>query len=158
MQETMRVKTSQEFEVVDLTAKVADAGGRSGVVEGRRTVFVRHATAAIVINENADAGFRHDIIAALDKLFPQGVWQHDKVDDNGAAHLKAAVLGPSEAIPIGGGRRSEEHTSELQSPYDLVCRLLLEKKKKRTKKNTRYIQQPITHTQSYNHTIYSNPP
>src|SRR5207248_11133974 len=30
------------------------------------------------------------------------------------------------------GRRSEEHTSELQSPYDLVCRLLLEKKKKKT--------------------------
>src|SRR5207248_3819212 len=30
----------------------------------------------------------------------------------------------------GGPRRSEEHTSELQSPYDLVCRLLLEKKKK----------------------------
>src|SRR5437867_8251087 len=30
------------------------------------------------------------------------------------------------------GRRSEEHTSELQSPYDLVCRLLLEKKKKMT--------------------------
>src|SRR5437763_1220196 len=96
MQETMRVKTSQKFEVVDLTAKVADAVGRSGVVEGLCTVFVRHATAAIVINENADAGFRHDIIAALDKLFPQGVWQHDKVDDNGAAHLKAAVLGPSE--------------------------------------------------------------
>src|SRR5437867_7962955 len=32
------------------------------------------------------------------------------------------------------GMRSEEHTSELQSPYDLVCRLLLEKKKKETKK------------------------
>src|SRR5437867_12326467 len=32
------------------------------------------------------------------------------------------------------GRRSEEHTSELQSPYDLVCRLLLEKKKKKKKK------------------------
>jgi len=95
MQETMRVKTSQKFEVVDLTAKVADAVGRSGVIEGLCTVFVRHATAAIVINENADAGFRHDIIAALDKLFTQGVWQHDKVDDNGAAHLKAAVLGPT---------------------------------------------------------------
>src|SRR5207248_6891748 len=32
--------------------------------------------------------------------------------------------------------RSEEHTSELQSPYDLVCRLLLEKKKKKNKNNT----------------------
>src|SRR5207248_8915772 len=34
----------------------------------------------------------------------------------------------------GGGVRSEEHTSELQSPYDLVCRLLLEKKKKQPEK------------------------
>src|SRR5438094_7538488 len=33
----------------------------------------------------------------------------------------------------GAGERSEEHTSELQSPYDLVCRLLLEKKKKKNK-------------------------
>src|SRR5438094_4204055 len=34
--------------------------------------------------------------------------------------------------------RSEEHTSELQSPYDLVCRLLLEKKKHRRRANQRY--------------------
>src|SRR5205807_6363057 len=34
------------------------------------------------------------------------------------------------------GRRSEEHTSELQSPCNLVCRLLLEKKKKKKKENT----------------------
>src|SRR2546422_3349812 len=37
--------------------------------------------------------------------------------------------------PVGPGRRSEEHTSELQSRLHLVCRLLLEKKKKQTKKN-----------------------
>src|SRR5437867_7127817 len=35
-------------------------------------------------------------------------------------------------FPASNTRRSEEHTSELQSPYDLVCRLLLEKKKKNT--------------------------
>src|SRR5207248_6926425 len=34
-------------------------------------------------------------------------------------------------VSNGGKTRSEEHTSELQSPYDLVCRLLLEKKKKK---------------------------
>src|SRR5437867_10255178 len=41
--------------------------------------------------------------------------------------------------------RSEEHTSELQSPYDLVCRLLLEKKKKE-QKHTTYTVQPFGHT------------
>src|SRR5437667_12857920 len=34
-------------------------------------------------------------------------------------------------VPVAGGARSEEHTSELQSHHDLVCRLLLEKKKKK---------------------------
>src|SRR5207248_7314106 len=37
-------------------------------------------------------------------------------------------------VPAAGADRSEEHTSELQSPYDLVCRLLLEKKKKQLSK------------------------
>src|SRR5438045_7357409 len=41
-----------------------------------------------------------------------------------------------DAIEITGGKRSEEHTSELQSLRHLVCRLLLEKKKKKKKKTT----------------------
>src|SRR5205807_7759833 len=42
------------------------------------------------------------------------------------------------------GHRSEEHTSELQSPCNLVCRLLLEKKKKKTKNDSRIIKFPHT--------------
>lgn len=104
MQETLRLRTQRKTEVVDLTRRVAEVVARSGVSEGLCTVFVRHATAAIVINENADPGVRADILAALDKLFPEGVWEHDRVDDNGAAHLKAAFLGPSEQIPVRDGR------------------------------------------------------
>lgn len=104
MQAAIRVKTRRKHEVVDLTREVADAVNRAGLTEGICTVFVRHATAAIVVNENADPGVRADIVAALDKLYPQGVWEHDKVDDNGAAHLKAAFLGPSESIPVRDGR------------------------------------------------------
>lgn len=104
MMETFRVRTRHKAEVVDITAQVAEVVRRAAVDEGICTVFVRHATAAIVINENADPGFRLDLIAALDKLFPEGIWEHDKVDDNGAAHLKAAVLGPSETIPVRDGR------------------------------------------------------
>lgn len=104
MQETLRVKTRKNQEVVDITRQVADVVGRARLSEGLCTVFVRHATAAIIINENADPGFRSDVLTALDRLFPQGIWEHDKVDDNGAAHLKAAVLGPSETVPVQGGR------------------------------------------------------
>lgn len=103
MQATVRVRTRRKLEVVDLTDRVREVVGRAQVSEGTCTVFVRHATAAIVINENADAGFRTDLVNALDKLFPEGVWEHDRIDDNGAAHLKAAILGPSESIPVRDG-------------------------------------------------------
>jgi len=100
----LRIKTSKSQEVVDITGQVAKVLARSRRDEGICTVFVRHATAAIIINENADPGFRLDVVSALDRLFPQGIWEHDKVDDNGAAHLKAMILGPSETVPIRGGR------------------------------------------------------
>ncbi len=104
MQETLRVRTRKSQEVVDITRQVAEAVARSRREEGTCTVFVRHATAAVIINENADPGFRADVVTALDRLFPAGIWEHDKVDDNGAAHLKAAILGPSETIPIQAAR------------------------------------------------------
>lgn len=104
MQETLRVRTRKSQEVVDITRQVAEAVARSRREEGICTVFVRHATAAVIINENADPGFRADVVTALDRLFPAGIWQHDKVDDNGSAHLKAAILGPSETIPIQAAR------------------------------------------------------
>lgn len=104
MQEMLRITTSQSQEVVDITDRVAGVLARSRRDEGICTVFVRHATAAVIINENADPGFRLDVVGALDRLFPQGIWEHDKVDDNGAAHLKAMILGPSETVPVRGGR------------------------------------------------------
>lgn len=104
MQESFRVRTRKAQEVVDVTPQVAEIVARANVGEGLCTVFVRHATAAVIINENADPGFRVDVVTALDRLFPAGVWEHDKIDDNGAAHLKATILGPSETIPVRGGR------------------------------------------------------
>src|SRR5947199_7422105 len=46
------------------------------------------------------------------------------------------MLGPARQALVSGTSRSEEHTSELQSLRHLVCRLLLEKKKKKTHKHT----------------------
>src|SRR5690348_17453752 len=47
---------------------------------------------------------------------------------------RSVLLKAAQPLAHGGDRRSEEHTSELQSPVHLVCRLLLEKKKKKTNK------------------------
>lgn len=104
MQQTLTVTTSKRLELIDITRQVASVVVAANVKEGLCTVFARHATAALIINENADPGFRQDVLSLLDKLIPEGVLEHDKVDDNGAAHLKATLLGPSQVIPVKNGR------------------------------------------------------
>ena len=99
---TVRTRTTREM--VDLTPTVAEIVSRSGVGEGQATVFVPHATAAIIINENDDPNVCTDVLDLLRRLVPDGCWRHDRIDGNGAAHIQAAILGPSETIPVDGGR------------------------------------------------------
>lgn len=67
------------------------------------SVYVQGATAAIMIQENWDQSVQNDMITLLRKLIPSGVWEHDAQDNNGDAHLKAGIVGPSETIPILNG-------------------------------------------------------
>jgi len=90
--------------MVDLTARVADIVARSGLAEGLCSVYVPHATAAIVINENDDPNVCTDVLDALDRLIPAGIWRHDRVDGNAASHIQATLLGPGETIPVKDGR------------------------------------------------------
>lgn len=104
MQQELSYRSRQQFQVIDLTADVARLVAASGVAEGLCSVYVPHATAAVVINENDDPNLCDDLLDALAKLIPEGVWRHDRVDRNGAAHIKAAILGPSETVPVRDGR------------------------------------------------------
>jgi secondary thiamine-phosphate synthase enzyme len=104
MQTDLTVRTTRKYETVDLTADVARVVTESGLDEGLCSVYVPHATAAVVINENADPNLCLDILDALGQLVPEGRWRHDRIDDNGAAHIKAAILGPGETVPVRGGR------------------------------------------------------
>ena len=100
----LRIRTSHKREMIDLTPQVAAIVHGSGIAEGLCHVYVAHATAAIVINENDDPNVCVDTLDALDKLIPAGVWRHDRVDGNAASHIQAAILGPSETIPVQQGR------------------------------------------------------
>jgi secondary thiamine-phosphate synthase enzyme len=104
VQKEIGVRSRQRYEVIDLTAEVANIVAEAGVDEALCSVYVPHATAAIVINENDDPNLCADLLDALDKLVPEGVWRHDRIDRNGAAHIKAAILGPSETVPVRAGR------------------------------------------------------
>ncbi len=98
------IRTRERHEMVDITSRVIDAVKDSGVTDGICLVYVPHATAAVVINENADPNVCPDILQALAGLIPAGRWRHDRIDDNADAHIKAAILGPGESIPVHGGR------------------------------------------------------
>lgn len=98
------VSSTKRQELIDITHPVQEAVKKSGVKEGLCDVYVPHATAAIIINENADPNITLDIIDALDETVQQGKWRHDSVDNNAAAHIKAAICGPGETIPIYDGK------------------------------------------------------
>ena len=100
----LRIRTTAKRAMVDLTARVAEIVARSGLAEGLCSVYVPHATAAIVINENDDPNVCTDVLDALDRLIPAGIWRHDRVDGNAASHIQATILGPGETIPVKDGR------------------------------------------------------
>lgn len=99
-QETVKLKTSRRRELIDMTDAVRGVVRRSGIATGICHVFVAGSTAAVIVNENDDPQLLDDFLDAMDRIVPEGRWRHDRIDDNGAAHIKSASLGPSEIVPI----------------------------------------------------------
>ncbi len=104
MAEIVSLSTQHAKECVDLTEQVRQIVHKSGVRRGLCHVMALHATAAIVVNENADPNIGVDLLTALDRAIPDHAgWLHDRIDNNAQAHIKAAILGPSELLPIEDG-------------------------------------------------------
>ena len=99
----LRLRTRAKRELVDITSELAAIVSKAAMAEGLCHVYVAHATAAIVINENDDPNVCVDLLDALDRLIPAGIWRHDRVDGNAASHIQAAILGPGETIPVRNG-------------------------------------------------------
>jgi len=103
MMTELRLRTRTKRELVDITSELAAIVSKAAIAEGLCHVYVAHATAAIVINENDDPNVCVDMLDALDRLIPAGIWRHDRVDGNAASHIQAAILGPGETIPVRNG-------------------------------------------------------
>lgn len=91
----------------DITHKVSDAVAQCGVSEGLVTIFVRHTSASLIIQENADPAVQHDLEAWLNRLIPE----HDPLythtaegPDDMPAHIKGALTATSLAVPLMDGR------------------------------------------------------
>ena len=100
MQKIIRISTDRREALYDITAEVKKAVAEANVKSGIVNIYVRGATAAVMIQENWDESVQSDVVDFLRKIIPRGVWQHDRQDGNGDAHLKAGLIGPGETLPI----------------------------------------------------------
>lgn len=95
----------------DITDRIAGWLGKIAAAEGVVTVFLRHTSASLLIQENADPDVQRDLLAWLDRLAPPAdapsmgwITHRAEGPDDMPAHIKAAVLPTSLQIPIAGGR------------------------------------------------------
>lgn len=103
-QDGFEIKTSERREVLDITNKIEDIVKKSEIKNGICTVFVPHATAAIILNEN-EPGLINDIVDKIEKDFPANAgYDHDRIDDNADSHLASGFIGQSRTIPVNDGR------------------------------------------------------
>ena len=103
----LKIKTKGNCEVVNITEQVGVAVARSEIQNGAVTVFNVGSTAAITTTEYEPGLVNYDIKAAFEKIAPErGRYEHEETwhDDNGHAHVRASLLGPSLSVPIIAGR------------------------------------------------------
>jgi secondary thiamine-phosphate synthase enzyme len=103
MQKIITLRTDKKDGLYDITSRVTEIIKESKVSTGIASVYARGSTAAIMIQENWDQSVQNDVITLLNRLIPSGIWEHDRQDNNGDAHLKAGLVGASETIPVVDG-------------------------------------------------------
>ena len=98
---SIKINTNRNFEIIDITSKINEL---IDVERGIISIFSRHSTSAIVVNEN-ESGLLSDLEFTLNNLITDKfTYQHDSIDDNARSHLKSFLLSSSECLPIKDGR------------------------------------------------------
>jgi secondary thiamine-phosphate synthase enzyme len=103
---TFSIGTAGFTDMHDITGRAVRFVASSGVKDGTLTVFIPGATAGVTTIEFED-GALEDLKNAISRMAPEGIhYAHDARwgDGNGFAHVRAAMLGPSLAVPILHGR------------------------------------------------------
>ena len=104
-QRVLRVSTKRGL--TEITDDVAAVVEEAGIGAGLCTVFIRHTSASLVIQENADPDVRGDLERFLGRLVPEGdpLYRHvAEGPDDMPSHVKAALTHTSETIPVHEGR------------------------------------------------------
>lgn len=98
---SFKIDTHKNFEIIDITYKINEL---IDIENGVVSIFSRHSTSAIVVNEN-ESGLLNDFEFTLDNLITDEFsYQHDRIDNNAKSHLKSFLLPSSECLPIKNGK------------------------------------------------------
>jgi secondary thiamine-phosphate synthase enzyme len=102
---TLRVETPG-VGFTDITGNAANFVHQIGAGEGALLIFLRHTSASLTIQENADPDVQSDLISALDRLAPENAaWIHDvEGPDDMPAHVKSMLNGVSLHVPVVGSK------------------------------------------------------
>ena len=101
----LRLETPGNAHIVDITPGVASVVNTAGVDRGVVSVFATGSTVAVTTMEYEPGGV-HDLQKLLDRLIPAaGEYEHNRLnhDTNSHAHMRAAIIGPSETVPVVDG-------------------------------------------------------
>lgn len=97
----LKIDTSKNFEIIDITSQINNL---IDIDDGIISVFSRHSTSAIVVNEN-ESGLLSDLEFTLNNLITDKFsYSHDRIDNNARSHLKSFLLSSSEALPVKNGK------------------------------------------------------
>lgn len=98
---SFKIDTSKKFEIIDITSKINEL---IDIEEGIVSIFSRHSTSAIVVNEN-EKGLLQDFEFMLNKLVSDKFsYSHDRIDNNASSHLRSFLLSSSESLPVKNSR------------------------------------------------------
>ena len=98
---SFKINTNKNFEIIDITSKINDW---IDVENGIISIFSKHSTSAIVVNEN-ESGLLNDLEFTLDNLISDKFcYNHDRIENNACSHLKSFLLSSSECLPIKNGK------------------------------------------------------
>ena len=98
------LRSREREDLVEFTAEVSDIVSESRVREGACVLFVRHTTAGLTVNENADPDVPRDMLHCLRTLIPQHGMGFKHGEENSDAHIKASLVGPGVTVPFADGK------------------------------------------------------
>src|SRR3712207_3578502 len=99
----LKVRSREREELVEITGEVRARLKEAWAREGACVLYVRHTTAGLTVNENADPDVPRDMLHALRTLLPQHGMGFRHGEENSDAHIKASLTGASVVVPFHEG-------------------------------------------------------